>query len=238
MRKTGTCAILAVFEQEKFSDGYANVTQASPSPYIHTYGHDEDIIKGCDYNRMTAHYDGLREDKITILIPRAMNDDLRALRLVTGQSTGDLINELLDAHLSSCPEDIGAGRDMLEVRARRAAQREGRRAAEAVEAAELPPEGEGTQELPDDAFIESWLWSEKEVNRNKCRMNGAAYRDWCRSEGRPFESSVWAYTSEVLEKKLSDKTHKPFTPDTVRTYRQMIERLVEAWRIRRGQRHL
>ena len=64
--------------------------------------------------------DGGRGERITILIPLALRNDLKALRLATGQSTGDLINQLLEAHISTpeTAEEIEIGRRILDFQAR------------------------------------------------------------------------------------------------------------------------
>lgn len=57
---------------------------------------------------------GARDTKLTILIPRAVYDNLTALRAATGQSTGDLINQLLDSALPQFSDQIMAGREILQ----------------------------------------------------------------------------------------------------------------------------
>ena len=61
-----------------------------------------------------------RGEKITVLIPLSLRNDLKALRMSTGQSTGDLINSLLEAHISTpeAAEEIEIGRRILKVQAR------------------------------------------------------------------------------------------------------------------------
>ena len=56
---------------------------------------------------------GPRDTKRTVLVPASMIDDLRALRASTFQSTGDLVNELLEIALAAHPDAVAEGRELL-----------------------------------------------------------------------------------------------------------------------------
>ena len=47
---------------------------------------------------------GPRSKTLTVLIPEEVMEDLKALRVASFQSTGDLINELIEAELSGRAE--------------------------------------------------------------------------------------------------------------------------------------
>lgn len=177
---------------------------------------------------MTALHPGLRSEKITILMPKSLVEDLRALRLVTGQSTGDLVNQLLEAHLEKAQADVEAGRAMLQIKAR--AQRKG--AASSGEASPSPvgaleakaSEGASSGPLPDAAFIESWAKGENKPDKSEAQ--GKAFVAWCEAGGHEFGiRSFETYVSEVLAAKYS--------PESVKTYGRFVKRLIEAW----GARH-
>ena len=175
---------------------------------------------------MTALYPGLRSEKITVLMPKSLVEDLRALRLVTGQSTGDLINQLLEAHLEQAQADVEAGRAMLQIREK--AQRKG---AGADSSGEVSPSAVGAPELkasegassgpsvPDAAFIESW--AKLQNKPGKCERIAKDYAAWCEAGGHPFGGSSELFTSEVLAAKYSS--------ESVKTYGRFVKRLIEAW---------
>lgn len=161
---------------------------------------------------------GLRSEKITILMPKSLVDDLRALRLVTGQSTGDLVNELLEAHLEKAQAEVEAGRAMLRIREQ--AQRRG----EASDADDDPKPDAAAKEpraaMPDAAFIEAWA-SEKGEKKGRCETQGKAYVAWCEAGGHPFDASLKQYKAEVLTVKNK--------PGAANTYATFVSNLIKAW---------
>ena len=157
---------------------------------------------------MTVHQ-GKRAAKVTFLLPESLNEDLRALRMVTGQSTGDLINQLIEAHVEGCREDVEAGRRMLAIREERA----GRRREDPPAVAEVP--------IPGDADVESWTATEK--MKSKARTAATLYLAWCKENGKPFmdQGSVDAYNVEVLLKENAE--------DTANDKRRRIQRFIAWW---------
>ncbi len=188
-------------------------------------------------------YQGPRSEKITILMPKALVEDLRALRLATGQSTGDLVNQLLEAHLSTIPEDLEAGRIMMAARtdrARRKELREGVPNAGIDKAAEGPkasggPGKEGAPAVsggatserspaPDDAFIDGVAMGEgiPAGDRSRIRTQAREFREWCERHDARFTDRE---ALEVfLEGKYPDKK-----PDTMGKNRRMVKHVIEAW---------
>lgn len=176
---------------------------------------------------MTALHPGLRSEKITILMPKSLVEDLRALRLVTGQSTGDLVNQLLEAHLEGAHADVEAGRAMLQIREKRKggdAASSGVLAAEAAEASggQPSPETEEAPAMPDAAFIESWASTERKPG--KCIEQANSYVQWCEAGAHPIVGSFELFASEVLAKK--------YKPETVKTYGRFVKRFIDAWAAR------
>lgn len=89
----------------------------------------------------TLSKQGARRTKLTVLIPDAVMDDLRALRMYTCQSTGDLINQLIEREIESNPDAIREGRKLLAIEQDRQKQAMARR-----EAARSPPSPEPIEE--------------------------------------------------------------------------------------------
>ena len=59
---------------------------------------------------------GPRNAKLTVLVPAAVLEDLRVLRELTSQSTGDLVNRLIEAELERQADLLEAGRELLKAR--------------------------------------------------------------------------------------------------------------------------
>ena len=189
-------------------------------------------------------YQGPRSEKITILMPKALVEDLRALRLATGQSTGDLVNQLLEAHLSTIPEDLEAGRIMMAARtdrARRKELREGVPNAGIDKAAEGPavsgePGKEGAPAVsegatserppaPDDAFIDSVAMGEEipRGDRSRIRTQGREFRGWCERHDARFTDR------EAVEVYLEETYPGNEKRETRDKNRRMVKRVIEAW---------
>lgn len=147
--------------------------------------------------------------------------------MVTGQSTGDLINQLLEAHLIGAQADVEAGRAMLRIREKRKggdAASSGVLAAEAAEASggQPSPETEEAPAMPDAAFIESWALTERKPG--KCIEQANSYVQWCEAGAHPIVGSFELFASEVLAKK--------YKPETVKTYGRFVKRFIDAWAAR------
>ncbi len=57
---------------------------------------------------------GARNTKLTVQIPAGLNEDLKALRMSTCQSTGDLVNRLLEQVVEAQADAVREGRRLLE----------------------------------------------------------------------------------------------------------------------------
>lgn len=58
---------------------------------------------------------GARNTKLTVQIPAGLNEDLKALRESTFQSTGDLVNTLLEQVVEAQADAVREGRRLLEI---------------------------------------------------------------------------------------------------------------------------
>lgn len=106
----------------------------------------------------TLSKQGARDTKLTVLIPTSVMEDLKALRTATFQSTGDLVNKLIERELENNAEAVKEGRRLLieekERKERATARRDGASASapETVqEDAGEPAQDDGHQEGTDDA---------------------------------------------------------------------------------------
>lgn len=169
-----------------------------------------------------TRYDGPRAHKLTILIPYDLRDDLHALRLATMQSTGDLINELLEAHLASCPRDLADGRRLMEAEAARIKAREARKAS--------PPDLEPVPVvLPSIEDVRPWIDQPREQDKRTRREKDAkAFLEWCEKGGRTCTGGdAEAFIEAVLSKQYKDRTLR----DHVQRVRS-LERYVTDSRLR------
>lgn len=139
-------------------------------------------------------------------------EDLKALRVASFQSTGDLINELIEAELSGRAEEIAEGKAILEAeRARelRAKQRShdlkvarglipeeapGEEQTEDAPESEAEGKAHGPGELPTDEDIEAWASLANPRERSRYTSNGRELIKYLRVEGLPL-------TMEVLEER-------------------------------------
>ena len=151
----------------------------------------------------TLSKQGVRDTKLTVLIPSAVMEDLRALRMATFQSTGDLVNRLIEAEIEANSEAVREGRELLDREHERQARAKARREAVASDPAgtEAPTEApedvepseavrEAVPEYVDprtlitleDVAIWSQEGSEKEAPRRIA--DGEEFVKWLRVEGR------------------------------------------------------
>lgn len=111
--------------------------------------------------RETLSKRGVRNTKLTILIPAEVMEDLKALRLSTCQSTGDLINRLIESELSKESAYVKEGRVLLaqekerqERAKRKADSRRGERSRPKPTIPTPAPETEGDPEPKAPAVLE------------------------------------------------------------------------------------
>lgn len=148
-----------------------------------------------------TRYDGPRSYKLTILIPDALRDDLHALRLATMQSTGDLINKLLEAHIEANPRDLADGRRLAEAEAARIEARKAREAS-------TPDREDRPIVLPSLDDVRPWIDQPKEQDKRTRREKDAkAFLEWCEKVGRTcIAGDAEAFIEAVLSKQYTDRT--------------------------------
>lgn len=101
----------------------------------------------------TLSKQGARDTKLTVLIPKTVMDDLKALRMATFQSTGDLVNQLIEEKLESNLEAVKEGRRLLIEEQERQSRAMARRNAASVEEAHAPAPTMPVEAVEDDAPV-------------------------------------------------------------------------------------
>ena len=86
---------------------------------------------------------------MTVLVPASMVDDLKALRMATFQSTGDLVNRLIEAELEARAEAVREGRELLASEGERKARAMARELGTAVPEAVAPPGSSPRMAVPE-----------------------------------------------------------------------------------------
>ena len=166
---------------------------------------------------------GPRNAKLTVLIPTPLLDDLRALRESTGQSTGDLVNRLLEAEISRRTDDLEAGREILRIKESRqgkAAKSNGQSSKgrppeiQGNAAAELPKKPRRI-ELPSNLVItpeDVGTWAdeiESTDDKRKRKADGEAFLSWIESHGSEITpEAVEGYKAALKEKYPNPGTSK------------------------------
>lgn len=179
---------------------------------------------------------GSRNTKLTVLIPSSLSDDLRALREASGQSTGDLVNRLLEAEIARRTDDLKDGREILRIKAARQGratksneQSSNRRPPkiQGNAAAELPRKPVRTKaaELPSDLAItpeDVSAWAEEGKSTDdvrKRRVDGEAFLSWIESHGSEI-------TPEAIEGYKAILKEKYPNPDTSRAHMSRVNGLI------------
>ena len=137
---------------------------------------------------------GPRDTKLTILVPASMIDDLRALRASSFQSTGDLVNRLLEAELEARASEVAEGREVLAKESQRRAEAVARRAPDMMPmpaSSRASPPGSPPQASEADprellSFEDVALWASEGSQAEEPRRiaDGREFVVWLRAEGR------------------------------------------------------
>ena len=136
---------------------------------------------------------GPRDTKLTVLVPASMVDDLKALRMATFQSTGDLVNELIESALAANPEAVAEGRALLAEEHDRKARAMARAMGAPVPEEAAPPgssEQAGPPEPSDPRAMltleDVALWASEGADKEAPRRlaDGSEFVKWLRVEGR------------------------------------------------------
>ena len=128
---------------------------------------------------------------MTVLVPASMVDDLKALRMATFQSTGDLVNRLIEAELEARAEAVREGRELLASEGERKARAMARELGTAVPEAVAPPGSspEASEDSDPRAMLtleDVALWASEGADKEAPRRlaDGSEFVKWLRVEGR------------------------------------------------------
>lgn len=169
---------------------------------------------------------GTRNAKLTVLVPQGVIEDLRALRTATFQSTGDLINQLIEAELSRQQEAIKEGYEFLKIQETREARAKERRGiakeskakpsdvAEAIrikeEPREEPREGIDGEPWPTASDIDTWSALASSISEiRKRKVHASAFIEWAGKNHEPItEESAYRFYETVLLPNFKEHTAK------------------------------
>lgn len=176
---------------------------------------------------------GPRNVRLTVLVPQSVMNDLRALRESTFQSTGDLLNNLIEAELVKQADAVKEGYEFLKLQESREARARARANPKPTEASpgpasETPAKVSGGHSLdyPTEEDVTTWSneASEKKVATQR-RTDGLAYLEWLQSTGKNIgEFSANEYY-EVLKERYDNKK-------TLGNHIGRVRNFVRWWNIR------
>lgn len=167
---------------------------------------------------------GPRNVRLTILVPQSVMDDLRALRESTFQSTGDLLNNLIEAELVKQADAVKEGYEFLKLQESREARAKARANPTPAEASPGPASEESPRPLkaasvtpskvsgghsldyPTEGDVIAWSdeASDKRVSTQR-KADGLAYLEWLQNTGKNIgEFSANEY-HEVLKERYDNK---------------------------------
>lgn len=159
-----------------------------------------------------------RNAKLTVLVPQSVLDDLRALRTATFQSTGDLINQLIESELDRQQATVKEGYELLKIQDARKEKAMQRNAA-AKGSPVNPSKDSGSETIPNDSIkgtrpsasdIDEWSTLAKSPDEvNKRRTDAVDYLDWVVSKEESInEDSASNYYETVLLSRYKERTAK------------------------------
>ncbi len=187
---------------------------------------------------------GPRNVRLTVLVPQSVMNDLRALRESTFQSTGDLVNNLIEKELARQADAVKEGYEFLKLQESREAKARARANPKPTEASpgsaseesprppkmasETPAEVSKGHSLdyPTKEDVTTWSneASEKKVATQR-RSDGLAYLEWLQSTGKNIgEFSANEYY-EVLKERYDNKK-------TLGNHIGRVRNFVRWWNIR------
>lgn len=165
-----------------------------------------------------------RSAKLTVLITQSTQDNLKALRAATFESTGDLVNRLLARELSEQADLVAEGQEIIrqdEARRQRiiarATPKERPPARSEASDKERPParseasEDEPSQVHPWPAItqenIDAWLKDRNPSDHTRCRNEAKSLQAWI-AAAKPSEATLEAYEKHIWATSSSEKTAK------------------------------
>ncbi len=172
-----------------------------------------------------------RSSKLTVLITQSTQDNLKALRAATFESTGDLVNRLLARELSDKADLVAEGQEIIrqeEARRQRiiarAEPKERPPARSEAASKERPPaRSEASEDAPPkdpDApsqvhpwpaitqeDIDAWLKDRNPSDHTRCRNEVKSLQAWI-AAAKPSEATLEAYEKHIWDTCSSEKTAK------------------------------
>lgn len=160
-----------------------------------------------------------RSAKLTVLIKQSTQDDLKALRAATFESTGDLVNRLLARELSEQADLVAEGREIIrqdEARRQRIiarAEPKERPPARSEASEDAPPKDPDAppQVHPWPAItkedIDAWLKGRNQSDHTRCRNEAKSLQAWI-AAAKPSEATLEAYEKHIWATSSSEKTAK------------------------------
>ena len=168
--------------------------------------------------KLTTPDRGPRNTKLTVLIPSSLLEDLRALREATGQSTGDLVNKLLEAEIARRADDLNDGREIMRIKAARqgrATKSDGQSSKDAASPRRPLRRSKAAAEIPAGLTITSEdvnAWAEgieSTDDRRKRKADGEAFLSWIESQGCSITpEAIEGYKAALREKYPNPGTSK------------------------------
>lgn len=181
-----------------------------------------------------VRYDNPRNAKLTILVPQNVLDDLKALRTATLQSTGDLVNKLIEAELEKQQDLVKEGHEFLKKQELLKDKARERREPKPREDLLRPSEDEiktrdgsaaadPRKATPTASDIDIWsaqASNKEEESRRKSDL--VAFLGWVIENNEPFNrGSATKYHETVLMSKN--------TPSTANRHRGRINKFITWW---------
>ena len=151
-----------------------------------------------------------RTEKLTALVTKSMMADVRALRLATMESTGDLVNRLVAQELAEHQAEVMEGRKLLIAQEARRARTAKAREPAPAEAPVPDPEPPAV----DDRLVElarklpDWTGQYDGDERSRRNRYVSRFLDWCKAESRGGVLEDLPAWSDVLEMEKSHQTVK------------------------------
>lgn len=164
-----------------------------------------------------VRYPKPRNAKLTILVPKSILEDLKALRTATFQSTGDLINHLIESELKRQHLAVKEGHELLKIQEARK-EKAMSRTESAKDIQSNPDEAESeaihadvdNDKTPSAEDVDEWsALAKAQDDVSKRRTDAMSYLEWIAdSQESICEDSASKYYETVLLSKYKERTAK------------------------------
>lgn len=158
-----------------------------------------------------------RDAKLIVLVPQGVLDDLRVLREVTCQSTGDLVNRLIEEELRKQSDVITEGREVLKAHDELLERIRSKSVRAPAEPVERPPQALSVSKdskaskvalgpgesipVPSEDDLQAWVAGFSGDDATKRRKEGARFLEYLRVKGCDHvgDAVLSEYRAEVLD---------------------------------------